>query len=321
MASIFIHNKEVKSVFDLLGSNENDITFSLSWCLAKVLPFLEKFSNKLTDSDVDAEEIEIRLQEHGKDRGFTDIELISSDIFCIIEAKRGWNLPSKNQLERYLGRFNKYPNLNHKLLVISECENTFAKKKLGAHKLGFPIGHTSWHEVHSWVKDIAPKCNHRQKALLEELNRYFEQVITMQDKDSNEVFCVVVSDERLVGDFTYVDVVKKGYYFYPIRGKWPKMTPPTYLAFRNKGKLMSIHYVEDYEVFEPPTEKIPELINWEGWEKCPHYLLKLGKPFKPDHIVRNGKIYGSQHIRCKLDTLFTCDTIQTARDLSKKRIE
>ena len=35
------------------------------------------------------------------DGGFTDIELRSSDAHVIVEAKRGWGLPSLGQLRRY----------------------------------------------------------------------------------------------------------------------------------------------------------------------------------------------------------------------------
>lgn len=133
-----------------------------------------------------------------------------------------------------------------------------------------------------------------------------------------EGFCVVVSDKKLVGNFTFKDVVKKGYYFYPVRGSWPK-NPPTYIAFRNRGELMSIHHVESYELVKEPCKHIPELKNWSDWANDVHFMLKFGKGFKPAHKVKNGKIYASQHIRCALDTLFTCNTIQEARDLTKKR--
>jgi hypothetical protein len=318
MTKLYLHKKEVKSVFDLLGTKENDITFSLSWCLKNVQPFLKKFIKEVTTKKYDVENVDILLQEYGDDKGYTDIELLSDEFFCIIEAKKGWNLPVKEQLLRYIDRFNKYPKLNHKLLVVSECKKAYAKKILDEYKIKLPVEFISWQQVHKWVKEVKPKCNNKQKGLLSELNSYFERVITMQDKDTNEVFCVVVSDKVLQNDFSFLDVVKKGYYFYPIAGMWPKI-PPTYIAFRYRGKLMSIHYVEGYDQIDKPDDYIPELKGWKGFGKTPHYLLKLGKPFKPENEVKNGKLYATQHIKFMLDTIFTSKTIQEARDISKAR--
>ena len=318
MTKLYLHNKEVENLFDLLGDKENDITFSLSFSLSRVKPFLNKLIKELTDKKIDLEEIDIMLQEYEDDKGYTDIELISEDIFCIIEAKKGWNLPSKEQLEKYAHKLKEYKNLQPKLVVVSECKKFYADEKFKKYGIKIPIEFVSWQTIHKWVKEIGPQCNNYQKNLLEELDKYFKKVITMQDKDSNEVFCVVVSNKNLMNGFTFLDVIRKGYYFYPMEGGWPKV-PPTYLAVRHKAKLMSIHYVEGYDIVEKPDDHIPELKGWKDWRNCLHYILKLGKPFKPNHEVKNGKIYPNQHIKFMLDTPFICKTIKEARDLTNER--
>lgn len=111
---------------------------------------------------------------------------------------------------------------------------------------------------------------------------------------------------------------RKHRYFHPIgggRGGWPK-EPPNYIAFRYNGKLQSIHHVEGYEVFTNPHEKFPEIPE-EKWS--PHFLYRLGPAFVPSKEVRTGNIYPNGRVWCMLDTLFTCDTISAARDLSQKR--
>ena len=35
MTDIYLHGRPINTVFDLLGSNENDITFSVGWALAQ----------------------------------------------------------------------------------------------------------------------------------------------------------------------------------------------------------------------------------------------------------------------------------------------
>lgn len=318
MTKLLIHNNEVDNVFDLLGTNENDITYSLSWAFSQVKPFLSYFIEKTIQKKINIDEIDILLQQYGDDKGYTDIELLSSEFFCIIEAKKGWNLPTKRQLERYRSRFKEYPKLFHKLLVISECKKEYADKTFNGYGLDFFVDFVSWRDVHKWAQVVYPRCRNKQKALIDELNRYFKKVITMQDKTSNEVYCVVVANTQLQNGFTFRDVVKRGYYFYPMKPRYPRI-PPTYVAFRWSGRLQSIHFVESYEIIDKPDKYFPELAGWDGWSDCPHYLLKLGKSFKPDHEVLNGQIDNRQQIKCMLDTLFTCNTIQEARDLTNHR--
>lgn len=315
MNNLILHGKDVESVFELLGTKENDITFSLSWCLANIKPFQSKF----VENEDELTNLDIRLQEYGKgDKGFTDIELSSDKIFYIIEAKKGWNLPTKSQLNKYIGRFKEFDEVKNKIIVISECRKEYALKEIKEYNIDIPIEFISWREIHKWLDEVRMKCNLNQKNLIDQLDKYFSKVITMQDKDSNEVFCVVVSDKKLRGNFTFVDVVKKGYYFYPLKSGWPK-DPPNYIAFRFKGKLLSIHHVDGYEIVELPDKHIPEIKGWKGWSRYHHFMLKLGKGFKPNHKVRNGGIYGSGHIKCDLDTLFICSTIKEAIDMTQKR--
>ena len=138
MAKLFIHSKEVNSIFDLLGEKENDITFSLGWCLKNIKPLLVRIIKEVTAKDTDLEGIDIMLQQYGKDKGYTDIELLSDDIFCIIEAKKGWNLPTEEQLRRYANRFKKYPDIQHKLIVLSECKKNYAKEILSRYHIKIP---------------------------------------------------------------------------------------------------------------------------------------------------------------------------------------
>jgi hypothetical protein len=98
-------------------------------------------------------------------------------------------------------------------------------------------------------------------------------------------------------------------------GGWPK-DPPNYIAFRYDSKLQSIHRIDDYEVVTNMHKQITEIPN-EEWE--PHFLYKLGPAFRPANEVKTGKIYPNGRVWCMLDTLFTCDTISKARDISQKR--
>jgi len=43
MAELYLHQRQVQSVFNLLGEKENDITFSLGWALSRSPRFLCRF--------------------------------------------------------------------------------------------------------------------------------------------------------------------------------------------------------------------------------------------------------------------------------------
>jgi hypothetical protein len=318
---LLVRGAEVDSVFELLGYEENDLTYSIGWALSNVDIFLRKLIEKVSDKKYSFKDVAVRLQEYGKhgdERSFTDIELlIDNKLFCIIEAKKGWNLPTEHQLKKYISRFEDYPSHEHKLVVISECKKEYAKGELKEYKVGLPVEFISWQDVYKIVGKIYPRCGYHDKKLLDQLDSYLKKVIAMQDKESNMVFCVSLgSGTPDWSRLSWIDIVeKKRRYFYPVGSGWPK-EPPNYIAFRYRGELQSIHHVDRYEIVTKMYKHLP--VDKDEWD--PTFLLKLGPPFRPNKQVKNGKIYPSQHLWCMLDTLFTCHTIKEARDLTDKRM-
>ena len=47
MATLISYGKEIKSIFQLLGETENDITCSICWALAKCPEFLKAVIRKI----------------------------------------------------------------------------------------------------------------------------------------------------------------------------------------------------------------------------------------------------------------------------------
>jgi hypothetical protein len=98
---LLLHGQPVRTVFDLLGDKENDLTYSLGWGLANsprlVGAILDDVAAELGVTDV-GQDPDIRLQEHVPGSGFTDVEIRTSAMHVIIEAKRGWALPPDEQL-------------------------------------------------------------------------------------------------------------------------------------------------------------------------------------------------------------------------------
>ena len=133
MTKLFLHGKEMLSVFQLLGEHENDISYSVAWGLTQCPSFLKVFLQNFLNWTGDVSEVEIRMQEYEKGKGFTDIEIeLTQEFHLIIEAKRGWNLPDITQLQKYAARtsFMQNPGPDKRLIVLSECSRDYAKNRV-----------------------------------------------------------------------------------------------------------------------------------------------------------------------------------------------
>lgn len=324
MPNLTLHGKQLESMFDLLGRDENDMTGSLGWTLANSHVFAAALLREIGLPAANARDAEVRLQQYETGRGFTDIEIELPRKFCvIIEAKRGPNLPTRRQLIRYARRrqFRRYPSKSKRLVVISECNSDYADMHLGSYVgVGAPVTPLSWQRVAAIAKKAAADAPRAQERLLHELLSYLQKLTNAVTErvDSNWVYVLSLSTLIEEGSsISYIEVVeKKRRYYHPVSPHWPA-EPPTYLAFRYGGKLRSIHHVEKYETLTNLGTRIVEIANYEH---DPVVLYYLGPAFRPDHEVPTGdRILRATRVWCLLDTLFTCRTISEAWELSKKR--
>ena len=105
-------------------------------------------------------------------------------------------------------------------------------------------------------------------------------------------------------------------YHYPSEGAYVKVVP-NYIGFRYDGRLQSVHHVDGYELVDTPHGHVPgaPALAWD----FPHFLLRLGPPMRPDHVVRTGGLYGSARHWADLDLLLTSTTVREAVDATKTR--
>jgi hypothetical protein len=192
MAELLLHTKKVESVFHLLGEQENDITYSVAWALAQSPSFLNAFVRSTLGMSADSGTVVIRLQQREKQAGITDIEIESPGrFFLIVEAKRGWNLPSRKQLETYVLRpsFCASKGLPRRILAMSECSREFALLNLETQKIaGVEIHPISWNQIARLAVEAQDNCSHAEKRILRELLTYLRGLMTMQKIDSNWVY-------------------------------------------------------------------------------------------------------------------------------------
>lgn len=329
MPELFIHNQKINSIFQLLGTKEDDISFSVGYAFSKCSFFLENFLNRLNlKSSLDLDKVTIHLQEYEKKKGFTDFELIQADDFhIIIEAKRGWIFPTEAQLSKYESRprFKASKAKDKRIVIFNESNQAFCQANFDLPAINsVPIEVVSWNDVRGIANKSLSKGSHKEKNILKELITYLKIVGTMQNIDSNLVYVVSLSSKKPENwEINWQDIVnKKRFYFHPVgggRGGWPN-EPPNYIAFRYWGKLQSIHHIEEYEVITNPNDYIKEIPS-EVWEK-PHYLYTLGPPILPPKETKSGKkIVRSLRVWAMLDLLLTCTTIEEARDRTKERLD
>lgn len=323
MSDLYVHGRKIDSVFQLLGERENDISCSVAWALARSPAFLRKFVSALLQYEPDTNEVVISVQGAEAGGGITDIELKTPGKFhVIVEAKRGWNLPSRQQLETYANRqsFRDSDARLKRLVALTECSREFAQAHLEATQVaGVQVEPVSWKEVATFAEEARVQGSNAEKRLLRQLTTYVGGIVRMQNLDSNWVYVVALASGTPKGwGISLIDIVRvRRRYFHPVGGRgWPK-EPPNYIAFRYRGRLQSIHHIDSYEVITKPHERFPEIPTPE-WG--PHFLYTLGPAFGHDKEVRTGKIYPNGRVWCMLDTLFTSETISEARDISKSRM-
>ena len=181
-----LSGREVRTVFALLGSAEDDMTRSTGWALARSPAFLAAVLARLAPGHAPGSAIGVRLQEGSEHGGYTDVEIETEQLFFIIEAKRGWTLPSRRQLELYAPRL----ALREKhggLVVVSECSREYAVPRLPTDVGGTPVLYASWEEIVHLAAAAAVSSGWVEKRLLAELGDYLEGLIHMQDQQSNLV--------------------------------------------------------------------------------------------------------------------------------------
>lgn len=325
---IFNNNKEINSVFSLVGEKEDDITKSIIWLLKDCPILMERFlCNICKIEKYDKENIVMFFQEFEKvenENSFTNIEITDNENFhIIIEAKRGWILPGEAQLTKYSLK-DSFVNNNvpiKRIFSISECSQDYANKYLPfkTTKNGVSVNHITWQEFVDICKESARESVGKQRYIINEFLNYIGGIMRTPNNTSNQVFVVALNrNETDTKGITYVDVVEKGNkYFCPVSWFKNQVDIPNYIGFRYDGKLKYIMHIDSYIITRNFHDVIEFMDDIEMEEEA--YVFSLGKRVEPLKEVRTGGVYPSGHNWADIDLLLTCDTVKEAVDLSKSR--
>ena len=318
-----LSGNDINTVFALNGDDENSATYAFSWALSKSPTLLRKTIYDLINLDVPSGQILIEAQKHGQDKGFTDIEIfIPKACHIIFEAKRNWELPSVEQLEKYATRFETAHEPTPLIVSLSAASREYSERQLPCRRIrGIPLEHRSWKDIRALVKQAYSNTTSREEKLwLREFEIHLRGYVSMRNPIDNRVFVVSLSQDPIKKgkDYTWNDVVEKdNCYFHEIKDRWP-VTPPNYIAFRYGGQLQSVHYIKSYEV-ETDLSSVNE--NWPETDSD-HFVYNLGPAMNPPVIVINGAIHPAGHYWCIIDTLLSGEytTISAARDETNRRL-
>jgi hypothetical protein len=319
MPHLTLHGRRIDSVFSLLGEKENHITYSLGWALTRSPGFLRQFLGRAVGEwSGDDSGLSVLLQDSSPGSGITDIEIRSKDLHVIIEAKRGWELPSLAQLSRYAPRFGKVAATKiQRIVTMSECSQEYADHYLASSVAGIPLRHVSWRDL-SHLTELT-SGSHAEKRLMAELRNYMATIVSMQRQESNWVYVVSLNSSEWAPGLTFIQVVVDRHRYFHRYGRdgWPN-EPPNYLGFRFDGKLQGIHHVEDAEVvrnFHPHFPERPDR------DEDPCLLYRLGPRIAPAREVKTGAIYPSGRKWAMLDLLLTSSSIAEACAESNRRVK
>ena len=321
MPALTKYNRSVTNIFELIGSNEDDLTASLGWCLTKCPQFLSAFAHHFEMQPLsDALSIDLQVSDTA---GRTDIEIWApSQAVAIVEAKVGFTLPSLNQLERYASRknFQNDPATKKCIIVISDYEGDVARKLSQAPNSisSIEIKYIAWRDLLPLIQRASNESKPAQRRLLHQFYEYLETHVTTRNSNSNLVWITSLSTDKFGNNgLTFVDYVEQEKkYFHPIGKNYPS-TPPNYIAFRYYGALQSIHHVSSYRTVSHLNDAFPNLL--DDLEQDPHFVYTLGDPIVPNNEIKTGKLFGSGRHWAAIDLLLTSSTVYDAVANTKLR--
>ena len=192
------YGRELSSIFQLLGHNEDDLTYALGWCLANCSVLMTKFVEEIGFQELNSP-VHIALQE-ADEFGRTDVEIHCDDSLLVIEAKKGFVLPTIDQLKKYSYRHFSEKS-NRRLLVLTDYNSIVMREDANVPHVvnGLPIQYLGWQEIFQLVLVATKTSNNKQKLLLRQFATYLKETVTMPNKNSNLVWVVPLSNKKFGG--------------------------------------------------------------------------------------------------------------------------
>jgi hypothetical protein len=323
MANLIRASIPIDSLFAIHGQRENDVSAAFATGLAySPVLLLNVMQDLQITSARPVDQISVHIQTARWAQGITDIEIRSAErCIVVFEAKLNSDLPSLRQMAKYDAVLRDARVPDKLLVALTNADSRFTSKPPQWRALHTPVELRSWRWARRHVR-AAQKAEKslRARFILNELLKFLEAFVGFERVYSNMVYVVSLGDGHPPRwKVSWIDVVEKhSKYFYPFDSKsWP--APSNYMGFRYRGRLQSIHHVDEINIVDDIREHFPGAKRGPVWGR--HYLLSLGPAMRPAKEVRLGpSVQRSARIRCMLDTLLTANTLTDALDTTRARI-
>jgi hypothetical protein len=318
--TLVLHQQELRSVFQLVGTDENSASYALGWALEQSPALRRQLLAALRLDGAAADGLAITLQQPGDDSGFTDIELQAGQrLHVLIEAKAGWRLPGAAQLARYLPRLQASGAQQRRLVTLSSAGRSYAASRLPTELDGVTLSHLAWSDVQALARQAhAASHSTLEKLWLSQLAEHLQEYVAMRQLNDNRVFVVSLASGLMPGCArSWIDVVERdGCYFHRVGNRWP-VQPPTYIGFRYAGRLQSVHHIDSFVVVNNLADYDP------AWMTTDHesFVYRLGPAMHPAREMRTGSIMRNNRVWCEIDTLLAGQyaTLSEAHQETKRR--
>lgn len=327
--SLQAYNRPVTSPFGLLGTDENALSFALGYTFQQCLPLLQWFLKQVGVSGVSHPTLSrarIDLQRHRSGetgQGITDIEIhLPGHFHVIVEAKVGLAVPSLAQCQKYLPRFKETGEPVQKLVaVVQSPDQTFvADYRRQDRRFSERLVRFVWPQ-------LLPECVRLMlgQSLPPQAKEWVRHFYGFLDQEfgmkafTTEVWILAISTEPLwPGGVCHWDIHQKYRVWWDYK---EHSVRPLYIAFRVGGLLDSICRVSRVQHAVPIIDLVPELQNVKkSWTKRPATVWHFGPSVPLAKSLRTGVGMYNRRVRCDLDLLLTCSSVQEIEfEMGKRR--
>ena len=323
------HNRVVNSPFGLLGTDENALSFALGYTFQQCLPLLQWFLKQVGVAGVHHSSLRnarIDLQRHRSGetgQGITDIEIhLPGQFHVIVEAKVGLAVPTIHQCQKYLPRFKVANEPIQKLVaVVQSPDQTFVSE------YGQQDKQLSKRLVRFIWPQLLPECvrlmlSNSLSSQAKEWVRCFYDFLDQEYRMkafTTEVWILAISTEVLwPNGMSHWDIHKKYRLWWDYK---EHSVRPLYIAFRVDGVLDSICRVSRVDHGVPIIDLVPELLKCKRYDfTSPATIWHFGPPVPLANPLRTGGGMYNRRVRCDLDLLLTCGSVQEVEvEMGKRR--
>jgi hypothetical protein len=326
--SLHAHDRPITTTFGLLGIDENALSFGLAYTFQQCPLLLHWFLGQIGLPGVRRSAIakaRIDLQRHqsgDSGQGITDIEIhLPGEFHVIVEAKLGLAVPTIEQCRKYLPRFKATNEPFQKLVaVVQSPDQSFVTaygqqdKHLSTRLVGF-----------NWPQ-LFPECVRlmlgtsvppRSKEWVRTFYSFLDQEFRMK-AFTTEVWILAIDTKPLWPNGMSFWNIHQKYSLYFDRTH--PTVRPLYFAFRVNGQVDAIYRVSRIEQLVRTIDLVPELVHLKKpWPKEPYTIWHFGPPVPLANPLRTGSGMYNRRVRCDLDLLLTCKTVQKIEEAMGKR--